>query len=313
VTFVRTTTAGVRFELENLDAVTRVELFRFVPARMRAGHRTRDIGIQGMDADARLRRVVSSSGIVVRPPLDGIILSRMLADDLELSAGDTLTLELLEGRRDTVEVLVAGTVDDLLGVSGTMSSEGLRRLVGGPELASGAYLSVDAAHLSEVNARIKDMPMVAGVSSPAAALASFETQLAEGLVIAIGFLLSFAGVIAVAVIYNGARISLSERSRELASLQVMGFRRAEVSALLLGEQGLLTLAAIPMGWAIGYALAFVISAAVQTELYRIPLVISARTYAVSALIILVAATLSGLVVRRRVDRLDLIEVLKTRE
>jgi putative ABC transport system permease protein len=237
----------------------------------------------------------------------------MLAEDLSVTAGDTLTLELLEGRRDTVGVVVAGTVDDLLGVSGTMSLDGLRRLTGGPELASGAYLSVEVAHLPEVNARLKDMPLVAGVGSPAAALASFESQLAEGLLMGIGFLLSFAGIISVAVIYNGARISLSERGRELASLQVMGFRRAEVSALLLGEQAILTLAAIPMGWALGYGLAIAVTAALQTELYRIPLVISAQTYAVSALIVLVAATLSGLVVRRRVDRLDLIEVLKTRE
>mgnify|MGYP003374401305 CR=1 FL=1 len=93
----------------------------------------------------------------------------------------------------------------------------------------------------------------------------------------------------------------------------LGFTRAEVAVLLFGEQALVTLLAIPVGWLLGYALSAAVVVGLTTETYRIPLVISGRTYALAAAITLVAAVASGLIVRRRLDRLDLVAVLKTRE
>ncbi len=144
-------------------------------------------------------------------------------------------------------------------------------------------------------------------------LASFQKQMDESLYIVIVLLIGFASVIAVGVIYNGARISLSERGRELASLRVMGFRRNEATTLLLGEQAVITLLAIPIGWTLGYALAYTVTESIQSDTYRLPFIVSTSSYAASALITILAALFSGLLVRRRVDRLDLIEVLKTRE
>ncbi len=142
---------------------------------------------------------------------------------------------------------------------------------------------------------------------------SFRTQLADSLLIAVGFLLGFAGIISVAVIYNGARIALSERGRELASLRVMGFRRREVSVLLLGEQGIITLFAIPLGWGLGVVMAAQVVASIQNDTYRIPFMVSSRTYLTSAVVTLLAALVSAWIVRRRIDHMDLISVLKTRE
>jgi putative ABC transport system permease protein len=142
---------------------------------------------------------------------------------------------------------------------------------------------------------------------------SFEEQMSENLLISVTFLVVLAGILAVGVIYNGARIALSERGRELASLRVLGFTRREVSVLLLGEQGAITLLAIPLGWVIGLGFGVAILATLDTERYRIPLVITGGTYAMSALVAIAAAVFAGLAVRRRLNRLDLIEVLKTRE
>ncbi len=208
---------------------------------------------------------------------------------------------------------VAGVVDDFLGLSATMSRDALKRLARESDRVSGAYLLVDEDARAALSARLKDIPAVAGVASPASMLEAFEDRMADSLFIGVGFILGFASVIAVAVIYNGARISLSERGRELASLRVMGFRRGEVSTILLGEQAVVTLLAIPLGWALGYALSFAVVTSMETESYRIPLVISAQTYLLSALVTLAAAAGSGWIVRRRIDHLDLIAVLKTRE
>jgi putative ABC transport system permease protein len=174
-------------------------------------------------------------------------------------------------------------------------------------------MNVQAQHRAALNARLKQLPTIASVASPATMLASFEAQLADSLFIAVGFMLFFASTIAVAVIYNGARIALSERGRDLASLRVLGFARREVAAFLLGEQAILTLVAIPLGWLIGYTLAASLVASLQSETYRIPLIVDTRTYLWSALGVVVAAVMSGWIVRRRLDRLDLIAVLKTRE
>ncbi len=313
VSFEESLPARVRFDLTRLDGVTRVETYRIEPARLRAGHREREVGLQGMAPEGLLRRIVSARGGTHPVPAEGIVLSGLLARQLDVEVGDRLEVELLEGRREHGVARVAGVVDDFLGLSAYMSRASLDRLAGGAPVVSGAYLSVAENRGHGVNARLKEAPAVAAVTSPATTLESFESQLADTLYIGVAFLLGFASVISVGVIYNGARISLSERGRELASLRVMGFRRGEVARLLLGEQAIVTLLAIPIGWVLGYGLSFAVAMAIQTETYRIPFIVSPRTYGLAALITIVVSALSAQIVRRRVDRLDLVTVLKTRE
>ncbi len=304
---------SVRHDLGRLPGVTTVEPFRAEPVRLRAAAREREVALQGLDPTGSLRRIVASDGSIRPIPSAGVVLSEVLATRLAVGVGDTVHVDFLEGRRARARMEVAGVIEDFLGVSAIVSARTLDRLAGGPVVYSGAYLAVDQRARDGVLADIEAMPAVASVVSPATLLESFEAQLGDSLFIAVGFLLGFAGVISVAVIYNGARIALSERGRELASLRVMGFRRREVSVLLLGEQGLITLLAIPAGWGLGVAMALQVSAALQNETYRVPFVVSPRTYLVSAVVTLLAAVASGWIVRRRVDHMDLIAVLKTRE
>jgi len=305
--------ASVRHELARLTGVTRVEPYRREAARLRSGHREREVGLTGMELDGRLRRIVGARGDTRPLPAEGLVLSAILAERLAVEAGDSVTVELLEGRRSEGTVAVAGVIDDFLGVSANLNRSTLDRLAGGGATVSGAWLSVQDGARDELMGRVEELPAVASVTSPALTLQNFEDQLSESLFIGVGFLLGFAGVISVAVIYNGARIALSERARELASLRVLGFRRREVAFLLLGEQAVVTLLAIPLGWLMGYLLALLLVDSFRTETYRIPMMVSGRTYFLSALLTLVAAVGSAWIVRRRIDGMDLIAVLKTRE
>ncbi|MCA9023511.1 MAG: FtsX-like permease family protein, partial [Planctomycetaceae bacterium] len=122
----------------------------------------------------------------------------------------------------------------------------------------------------------------------------------------------FASVIAFGVIYNCALITLAERSRDLATLRILGFTQGEVSRVLLAELAIITLAALPIGLPLGYILSYFTTLALDTETHRIPLVITRATFAYSAVVILVAATVSALIVRRLIDKLDLIAVLKVK-
>ena len=313
VSFVEPVSARARYELERLPGVKDLEPMRSVPARLRFGHRSRQLAITGLPARARLNRVVNSALQPIELPPDGLVLSSKLGELLNVSRGDTVIVEVLEGERPHRAVVVADLVEEYMGMSAYMEIGAIRRMMREGGTLSGASMAVDRADLERLYQRLKETPAVAGVNLKWTAIENFEKTLQQNMDIMIFFNIMFAGVIAFGVVYNAARIALSERSRELASLRVLGFTRAEISGILLGELAVVTWVAVPLGLVLGYGLAAWTVAAFDTELYRFPLVVSGRTFAVSALTVIVAAVLSGLAVRRKLHRLDLVAVLKTRE
>jgi putative ABC transport system permease protein len=313
VTFLEPTSPGALHEVERLSGVTAVEGFRSVPVRLRFGHRSRQVAILGLPAGPRLNRILDSETRPVVLPPQGIVMSRTLSDILGVRRGDTVVLEVMEGMRPIRRVAVAEIVDEFLGTNVYAEIGTLHRLMREGKTLSGAFLEVERTAEDDLYRRLKASPRVAGVLLKRAALESFEKTIAENIAMIRTINMLFAAVIAFGVVYNCARISLSERSRELATLRVIGFRRGEISYILLGELALLTAVAIPVGLALGYLMAAGVIAAYQTELYRIPFVIAPRTFALAGVTTLLAAALSAAAVRRRLDRLDLVAVLKIRE
>ena len=309
-------TRGALDELARMPGVERVEPFRAVAARLRSaaqGSLVERTSVVGVDPRARLRRIVDDDFREHAPPPDGVLLTDRLAAQLRVRPGDTLVIEVLEGKRPTREAKVAGIVNELVGTAAYMDLNALDRLLREGETCSGAFLAIDPGFRDTLYARLKRMPGVTGVAVRASSLASFERTIGESFLISIFSTVVFACVIAAGMIYNGARIALSERGRELASLRVLGFRRREVAAMLLGEQAFLTVVAIPAGAAIGYGLCALIVWRFESELFRVPLVVSSATLAFAVAVVTISAALSALAVRHRIDRLDLVEVLKTRE
>jgi len=313
LTFREVMPDSVRFELASMAGVTAVEIYRMTAARLKAGQDEEEVAVQGLEPNSRMRRIINADGREIPVPDRGIVISALLAKRLEVQLGDMLNVEWLEGKRLESLVPVTGIVEDFIGVSAWMSKRNLKLLTGDSWAASGALLQVEDDRRDELYAHLKQVPGIAGVSSPQLMLDTFNEELARTIDITTSFLLGFACVIAIGVIYNGARISLSERGRELASLRVMGFHRREVAILLLGEQALVTLAGIPLGCVIGYGLSKLIAGAIETDAYRIPFIADPRTYLVAAGIIIAAAAASGLAVRRRLDKFDLVAVLTSRE
>ncbi|HEX2339510.1 MAG TPA: FtsX-like permease family protein [Vicinamibacterales bacterium] len=313
VTFVEPRSPDARYALARLPGVVAVEPLRTVGARIRAGHRERYVAVTGVPPSPRLRRIVDRDGRAIRVPPSGVVLSKTLADVLLVAPGGDVTIEVLEGRRPIRRVDITGVVDDVLGLSVYMDLGALHTLLREGEVTSGALLLVDPAQEAKLSRSLKGLPAVAGAAFKRAVLRSFRDTIAANMNLTIFINLLFACVIAFGVVYNAARVSLSERSHELASLRVLGFTRAEISLILLGELALLTLLALPVGALFGYALAAAIFETVQSEVYRFPFYISRQSIAWAFLGIIAAALGSGLVVRRRLDRLDLVAVLKVRE
>lgn len=302
-----------REELLRLPGVTAAESTRFVAVTLVNGHRRERSQIRGYAARPELYRIIDIDRHETRPSGDGIVLTDRLAAKLGLRVGDTVHAEVLEGRPRTLNLTVDATVREMMGLNAYMNRPALNRALGEDDLSAGFMLSLEPGRESALLEATRQMPKVAGAFSKASMLRNMQEVTARNIRIMSGVLTLFAAVIAVGVVYNNARIALAERTWELASLRVLGFTRAEVSGLLLGEMAISIALALPLGMLMGYGLVHLVSALLQSDQFMFPVVILPRTYAWAALTILVAGVASALVVRRRIDRLDMVAALKTRE
>jgi len=302
-----------RLDLARLPAVTQVESTRFVPVTFRHGHRSERSLIRGYDGRAVLYRVVDAENHATTLEGMGLVITDRLADKLGVRVGDTLLAEVEEGRPRSVALTVGATVREMMGLNAYMDREALNRALGDGDLSSGYVLAVERDREEGLLEAIKSLPRVAGAFSKATMLRNMQEISARNVRIMSTILTAFAAVIAVGVVYNNARIALAERGWELASLRVLGFTRAEVSALLLGELAIVIGVALPLGMALGFGLVHLISGLLASDQFYFPVVILPRTYAWAALCVLAAGVVSALIVRRRIDTLDMVGVLKTRE
>ncbi len=313
VPFLLARSGSVIDDLRRMPGVLTVEPYRAVSVKIAHENRERRTGLIGLTVNPSLRRLVDRQGHAVQIPPGGIVLNRKLAEILAVREGDKVTVNVLEGIRPVADLPVNRVVDDLLGIAAYADIDVVRRLLQESDVVSGGYLAVDPLAHEALFRRLKQAPAVAGVSIREAMIQSFKETIAQSLAITNTSGILFACIIAAGVIYNGARIALSERGRELASLRVLGFTRAEVGWMLILEQAILTVIAIPFGFALGYGLAAWLVRAYDSEVYRLPLVISRETWAFAFIVVAVAAIASSLLVLRRIRHLDLVEVLKTRE
>jgi len=299
--------------IRRLPGVLAAEPFRIVPARFMSGTRDEREPVMGVPQSAELSPVHDVEAGPIGVPPDGLLLSRTIADLLNVRIGDPVTVHLLEGRRQSVTLPVARIFDTYIGKPAYMNLAALNRLMRDGRVLTGLHVTVDAPARAAFLARLKTIPDISAIQFRKTAIDTFYDTMGGTILIFVGFFIAFATVLSVGVIYNSIRIALSERARELATLRVLGFSRWEVAYILLGEIGLLTWLAIPLGCAIGAVLAWYMASAFESELFRVPLVIPDSTYGKAALITLATAIACAAVLRRRLDRLDLIAVLKTRE
>jgi len=312
--FIDPTSGRALHELAALPGVEYVEGYRDVPAILRFGPYRHRAALFGIQPEGRLHRSLDSRLQPVAVPPGGVVLTDYLANDiLHVKPGDLLTVEVLEGSRPVRQVPVLGITRQYLGVSAYMQKDSVNALMREGNTVTGAYLAVEPGSEAELYARLHDRPRVLGMVANKTAVQSFYATIGEFILFYNLVATVLAGAIGFGVVYNSARIALSERGRELASLRVLGFTRGEIAYILLGELALLTLAAIPVGFVVGAGLVGILVVAFQSELYRLPLILTPENYAMGASVVIVSALLSGLLLWHRLGRLDLVAVLKTRE
>jgi putative ABC transport system permease protein len=300
-------------DIEHLPGVRRAEPIRSVQARLRYGHHYRKLAVTGMPRGSDLNRLLDASGKLIHMPEDGIVMSKALAEVIGAKIGDEVQIEVLEGQRPKRTAPIRGLIEDFAGVAAYMDLDALRKLMREGDTINGAYLTVDKARWEAFMSEVKQTPRASIVLVKQDQLKAFRETTGQSIGILRQLYFTLAVIVAFGVVYNSARIALSERQRDLATLRVVGFSQGEVASVLLGELTLLVATALPLGLLFGKGLTTFIISSFSTETVRMPLVINATSYTIAIIVVTTAAGLSFLVVSRMLKKLDLVGVLKARD
>ena len=305
---------SARHDVARLPGVTAVESGRDVAVRFVNGHRNERGSIRGLTRHPQLTRIVDQNKHEASQlDSDGLVMTDRLADKLGLRIGDLVQVEVLEGRQRQLSVRLDKTVREMMGLNAYIERRTLNRLLQEGDQSSWFAVVVERGREAAFLEASKQLPRVVGVFSKASLLRNMQEVSARNIRIMSTVLTLFATVIAVGVVYNNARIALAERTWELASLRVLGFTRTEVSGLLLGEMAISIAIALPLGMVLGYGLVHLIAGLMKSDQFSFPVVIQPATYAWAGIAVLISGVASALVVRRRIDKLDMVAALKTRE
>ncbi|WP_434290742.1 ABC transporter permease [Celeribacter sp. SCSIO 80788] len=300
-------------DVRKLPGVMEAEGELYTAVKLRHGPLEKQLSIVTRGSGATLARSIDATGHVVEAEGNGLLITTRVAEVLYLSPGDLVEVEFMTGRRETYRLRVAGVTEQFFGLGAYMTRAEMARLTRSIPQISVANVTLDPTQDEAFNAAIKDTPMISGAVRVTDMKASFAATVDENISIMNGLFVIVAVLITVGLTYNSARIQLSERARELASLRILGFSNWEVSYVLVGEIMLIAALAQPLGWLIGYGLGHLMAASFTSDLYNIPMVLPPAAYATASLVVLATALTSVMVVRQRVDRLDLVSVMKTRE
>lgn len=313
VVFTRPMNERAVREIGHVPGVRLAEGIRAVPVRMSAGAREKRVELLGLPAGSTLHRLVDAEGAPVVLPPDGVLLSRHLAERLGLGAGGRVDIAVLEGRRARREVAVAAVVEELLGMGAYIDIDALGRLLGEAPTASAALVAAQPGEMSAVHQAVRSLSGVSTVTVKATTVRRFEETMAQIVLVFAVLLTVFGALVVSGVVYNSARILVAERSRDVATLRVLGFSETVLARLVLLELAVQVAAGLPLGAALGYGLAATAVRLFGPEDMSIPLVVGPGTWALAVAVVLAAATAAALAVRRRLARIDLVEVLKVRE
>jgi putative ABC transport system permease protein len=300
-------------DLRNLPGVLQAEGQQFHAAVLHRGHLSKRVAVEARRPGNDLSRVLDANGTPLDVPPGGIVLSKRLANHLDVKSGESIDIEFLSGRRETFGVTVTALVELHFGLGAYMDLGYMNALFRQAPRLSVVNITFDTMQTDALHATIKDTPRISGIVEMNENRRSFEDTIEQNITVMNTIYIVVAVLITIGVTYNAARIQLSERARELASLRILGYGRGDVSYILVGEMMLIALVAQPFGWLIGAGIAQLMTNAFTSDLYAIPLVLKPATFTLASIIVLSAALGSVMIVRRRLDRLDLVSVMKTRE
>ncbi len=299
--------------LESIEGILRVEGSHAMSVKLRNGVIEERTGIIAREQGTKLSQLLDDERKPVTLPATGIVLAQSLAEKLDVGVGDLVTVEMLTGRRYVRDMPVTAIVRLYVGQGAYMSLEAFGRLTGEMGRMQQFEAKIDPDELAPLVRDLLDLPMVQSVATRLSAFDSFGEMMDRSMLIMAGMFSMFAMLIAGGVVYNSARIALSEQARELASLRVLGFTVREVGFILIGQLLILTALSFLPGAVLGYYFSYGMAQSMQNDLMRMPFVFQGSSVILAMFVVSAAAIGSAVLVGRRVAHLDLVAVLKSRE
>ncbi len=310
LTFVEARSASAIEEIKVLPGVLRVEPVRSVAVTLTYNHHKKRTTIMGLQQQPDLRRVIDNKLNPVLLPSTGLVLNNKLAQILHVKVGDRLEVEVLEDKRATLTIPITAVTQEYIGLGAFMQIDELNRLLDEPPKITGVSIQIDDNYSAILYNKLKKIPSVVGLNIISVLRQIFESLMAENLLQMVGINIIFASFISFGVVYNTARIALSERGRELGSLRVLGLTRKEVATILFGELTAIIAVSIPLGLFLGTLLAKIMTQSLETELFRIPFYINKSTYGYAVIIVATSALLSFYLVWRQLNKINLVDAQK---
>ncbi|MCB1587155.1 MAG: FtsX-like permease family protein, partial [Xanthomonadales bacterium] len=310
IAFVDSRSVNALEELKLLPGVLSVEPLRNVSVEFKNQNYKKTGSITGLVANPELRRIINAEIQAVPPPETGLVMNEKLAKILHIKPGDLITVDVLQDRRQVKTIPVVATTSEFIGLSAFMNIDSLNKMLDDPPLISGASLRVDENHSAVLYEKIKEIPVIAGLNIISVVREIFEELMAENLLQTVTIIILFSCFISFGVIYNTARITLSERGKELSTLRILGFTKKETAYVLFGELSLIALVSFPLGIVLGDFLSRSMVESLETELFRIPYYVNSSTFAFSVLIVMLSTVFSLYLVWKKLKTIDLAKAQK---
>lgn len=297
----------------HLPGVIEAEADRIYPVRLVHGAHDRLTSLRVHEGTSRLVHVLDAQGRPASPSPAGLMLPAALAEALDAGPGDLIQVELLAAPRESYQMIVGGLVRQSMGQEAHADAALMGRLMRRPPPATAVNLRLDPTRRPAFDAAISKAPGVLAATDLTELEAQFQAEVNDSLLVETLIFSAIGMLITLGVVYNAARIQLAERAHELATLRVLGYTRTEVASVLVGEQMVVVILALPFGLLGGYGLAAAMSRGFSSEIVTMPLVVDRSTLFAAAAIALGTALVTSVAVARGLARVDLVSALKSRE
>ena len=315
LTFKDEKSEDVVAEAQRLPGVDIAEPVLNVACTFNNGQHRRKGGITGLAPGATLTVPRDRAGRPIRIPSAGLAMSRKLAEILHLERGDLVTIRPIKGLRREHTVPVAEIADSYMGTAVYADIHYLSRLISEELAVSGLQLATshDENQLRELYRELKEMPALQGVTNRADMVESLEKTLVLNMLVFIGCLVVFAGVVFFGSILNASLVNLAERQREVATLRVLGYGPWQIGSLLLRESMIVTLIGTVLGMPIGYLMTVGMANGYDSEMFRFPVILTPGTLVLTLVMAVLFGSLAHLCVQLSIHRMDWLEALQAKE
>jgi len=301
------------FEGRDLPGVDYAEPALGLRCDLRHGRHARRLSITGFEPGHRLTTPVQSNLQPVEIPPDGLVMTNKLAEILGAKVGDRLSLTPVRGRRETVPVRLASTVDGFLGLECYADLRYLSRIVGEDQAVNSVQLAVNPVGRDDLFRSIKELPNAQGINVVENARKSIESTFVATMLAMIGMIVIFAGVIAFGSTLNNSLVEIGDRLRDVSTFRVLGYGPGQIAGIFFRQNLITFLLGLVLAFPIGYWMMVGLASAYDSELFRMPVIIHTGTVLWTAAIALGFVLIVQWFVYRRIKKLDWLEGIKVKE